>query len=52
MDVRTFFSNPLGALADWIKAHEEFIAVHLSRILAVVFILVAVFFLLKSLGLV
>ncbi len=52
MDIKTFFSNPVGVFTDWIKAHEAFIAVHLSRILAVVFFVVAAFFLLKSLGLV
>lgn len=51
MNIKDIFSRPFSAVADWCKAHEEFIAVKLTRILAIVFIIIAFIFLLKSLGL-
>jgi len=50
MDVRSFFSNPVGAISDWIRAHEAFIAVHVTRVIAVAAIITSAVFLLKSLG--
>lgn len=51
MNIRELISRPFSAIADWCKGHEEFIAVKLTRVLAIVFIIVAFIFLLKSLGL-
>lgn len=50
MDVREFFRNPISSVSDWLNAHKEFVAVHLTRALSVVFMLIAAYFLAKSLG--
>lgn len=52
MNIKEFISKPFTTVSEWCKAHESFIAVKLTRILAVGFIIVSFFFLLKSLGLV
>jgi len=51
MDIRNFFRNPVSSVSDWLNAHKELVAVHLTRVLAVVFMGVAAVYLLKSLGL-
>lgn len=51
MKLKEFISKPFSAISEWCKAHERFIAVKLTRILAVGFIIVSFIFLLKSLGL-
>lgn len=51
MDFKELLSRPFSTIADWCKAHESLFAVKISRIIAVVFIFIAFYFLLKSLGL-
>ena len=51
MDIRYFLSRPFSSLRQWLLSHERFIAVDLTWTLAVVFIIVSIVFLFKSLGL-
>ena len=51
MDIRYFLSHPFSSLRQWALSHERFIAVDLTWTLAVVFIIVSIVFLFKSLGL-
>ena len=51
MDIRYFLSHPFSSLRQWAHSHERFIAVDLTWTLAVVFIIVSLVFLFKSLGL-
>ena len=51
MDIRYFLSRPFSSLRQWALSHERFIAVDLTWTLAVVFIIVSIVFLFKSLGL-
>ena len=39
MKLKEFISKPFSAISEWCKAHESFIAVKLTRILAVGFII-------------
>lgn len=50
MDLREFLTHPLSGIKGWAATHERFIAVNLTWTLAIVFIIVSVVFLLKSLG--
>lgn len=50
MDIRDFLSHPLSSARRWLLTHERFIAVDVTWTLAVVFILVSVVYLLKSIG--
>ena len=50
MDPRDFFSHPLSSVRAWAQEHERLIAVGLSRVLAVVFIIIAIVKLVQSLG--
>jgi len=50
MDLREFLTHPLSSIKGWATTHERFIAVNLTWTLAIVFIIVSVVFLLKSLG--
>jgi len=50
MKPKRLFTNPVSAVTDWMKTHMEFIAVDLTRIIAVVFMIVSAVFLCKSLG--
>ena len=47
-----FKNNPFTKAVEWCKSHEEFFAVKLSRLLAILFILAGFFFLMKSIGIV
>lgn len=47
-----FENNPVSGFIFWCRAHEEFFAVKLSRLLAVLFIIAGFFFLVKSIGLI
>ncbi len=49
-DLKSFLQRPVTAVTDWLNSHKEFIAVHFTRFLAVVFMGVAAVFLAKSLG--
>ena len=51
MDIRYVLSHPFSSLRQWALSHERFIAVDLTWTLAVVFIIVSLVFLFKSLGL-
>jgi len=50
MDYKELLSRPFTTIAEWCKTHESLFAVKISRILAVIFIFIAFYFLLKSLG--
>ena len=50
MELKEFFERPISSIRSWAAAHERFIAVNLTWTLAVVFIIVSLVFLLKSLG--
>jgi hypothetical protein len=50
MDIRSLLSNPLSSLRQWAREHERLIAVNLSWTLAVVFIIISIVTLLRSLG--
>ena len=50
MDLREFLTHPLSSIKGWAATHERFIVVNLTWTLAIVFIIVSVVFLLKSLG--
>lgn len=52
MDIKEIISRPFTTIAEWCKAHESLFAVKISRILAVAFIFIAFYFLLKSFGVV
>jgi hypothetical protein len=50
MDVRYFLSHPFSSIRQWALSHERFIAVNLTWALAVLFIIVSLVYLFKSLG--
>lgn len=50
MALREFLSRPLSGIKAWIAGHERFIAVNVSWTLALVFVVVSIVSLLKSLG--
>ena len=50
MDIRYFLSHPFSSLRQWALSHERFIAVNLTWALAVLFIIVSLVYLFKSLG--
>lgn len=50
MDLREFLTHTLSSIKGWAATHERLIAVNLTWTLAIVFIIVSVVFLLKSLG--
>ena len=50
--IKDLLSKSADAVSAWCKAHESFIAVKLTRLIAVIFMAVSFYFLLKSLGLV
>lgn len=50
-NIKDTLSKPFSSISAWCKSHESFIAVTVTRLVAVVFIIIAFVFLLKSLGL-
>lgn len=52
MNFKEILSRPFTTIMEWCKAHESLFAVKISRILAVAFIFIAFYFLLKSFGVV
>lgn len=49
MNIRTIIPNTVSALRGWLDSHREFFALKVSRLMAVVFLIVSLVFLAKSL---
>lgn len=50
MDIRRFCREPLSQVRGWLDFHTDFIATRLTLIIAIVFCLLTVYYLAKSLG--
>ena len=48
MRITSFFDSLVSRVEDWAKSHESFIAVKVTRLLALVFIIVSFLFLIRS----
>ena len=48
MRISSFFDSLISRIEAWAKSHESFIAVKVTRLLAVIFIIVSFLFLIKS----
>ena len=52
MGLKEFLSHPLSSARQWLLSHERFFAVNVTWTLAVIFLIVSVVFLIRSIGMI